>query len=106
MDRAIAFYEGTLGLRVVTQSPDWTELDCAGAGIGLHGGATPGERHTGLSFTVVDIEATCAQAAAGGAQILSPPSHRPGEPMLAELRDPEGNYFMLSQDVVPESADG
>ncbi|MCG5433320.1 VOC family protein [Mycobacterium sp. MYCO198283] len=36
MDRAVKFYGETLGLKVTSQSDDWTELDANGLTIGLN----------------------------------------------------------------------
>jgi predicted enzyme related to lactoylglutathione lyase len=98
MRRALDFYTNVLGLAVISKSDDWSELDCNGAVIGLHSGAKPGQRSTGLSFSVDDIDLACAQSIDGGATVLNGPFAPPGEPIrLAEMRDPEGNYFMFSQ---------
>ena len=43
MDRAVAFYRDVLGLEVVKQDTDWSELDANGLKLGLNGreGASP-----------------------------------------------------------------
>lgn len=103
MDRALAFYEGALGLRRVFSSPFWSELKSGGAVVALHGGGDGSRQRTGLGFEVDDLEAACAAVAAHGGHVERAPEDRPrkagpGEPIrLAEVRDPEGNVFSLAQ---------
>ncbi len=100
MDRALAFYRDAVGLDVKLSSPHWSELSHGDAIVALHAGGTGEYRETGLSFTVDDIEAACRSVVAAGGKLRSGPVDRPGEPIkLAELTDPEGNGFMLSEDV-------
>ena len=101
MDRAIAFYRDVIGLDLRACSAWWSELTYGTATIALHGGGT-GEFHsTGLSFTVDDIDSACEDVVAGGGSIRSGPEDRGEEGIyLAELVDPEGNGFMMSQDKV------
>jgi predicted enzyme related to lactoylglutathione lyase len=88
MGRAVAFYRDAMGLQLVLQSALWSELARGDDRV----------RGTGLSFQVDDIRAACERAVAGGAALQRGPEHRPGDPVaLAELVDPEGNVFMLSQ---------
>lgn len=98
MDRAVAFYRDVVGLEVRSQSTMWSELAHGDAIVALHGGGDGGFNETGLSFQVPDIDSACAQVEAGGAGIRMAPEDRPGEPIkLAELTDPEGNGFTLTQ---------
>lgn len=100
MERAVGFYRDALGLDVKVQSDSWSELAHGDAIVALHGGGTGGYNETGLSFTVDDIEAACKDVVAHGARMRSGPSARPGEPIrLAEVTDPDGNGFMISQDI-------
>lgn len=98
MERAIAFYRDVIGLDVKETSPWWSELTCGTAIIALHGGGDGEFRRTGLSFTVNDIDAACKAVALGGGRVRSGPEDRGDEGIyLAELTDPEGNGFMMSQ---------
>ncbi len=100
MERAVGFYRDALGLEVKVQSAGWSELTVGDAIVALHGGGTGAYNETGLSFTVDDIEAACKKVVEHGAQMRSGPSDRPGEPIrLAEVTDPEGNGFMISEDI-------
>ena len=98
MDRAIAFYRDVIGLDLRESSPWWSELAYGTAIIALHGAGNGEFRRTGLSFTVDDIEAACEAVTQGGGRVRSGPEDRDDEAIyLAELTDPEGNGFMMSQ---------
>ena len=67
--------------------------------MALHGGGSGEFRATGLSFTVRGINAACAAVVRGGGTVRSDPEDRGDEGIyLADLTDPEGNAFMMSQD--------
>lgn len=98
MDRAIAFYRDVIGLDRNESSPWWSELSCGTAIVALHGGGSEEFKRTGLSFTVDDIFVACEFVAQGGGRVRSGPEDRGDEGIyLAELTDPEGNGFMMSQ---------
>ena len=98
MGRAVAFYRDIIGLELRSQSPMWSELAFRDAIVALHGGGS-GEFHTtGLSFQVSDVGAACDEVRSGGGRVVSGPEDRSGEGIrLAELSDPEGNGFALTQ---------
>ena len=99
MERAVSFYRDVIGLDVRVQSPWWSELAYGTSIIALHGGGSGEFRATGLSFTVRDINAACAAVVRGGGIVRSNPEDRGDEGIyLADLTDPEGNGFMMSQD--------
>jgi predicted enzyme related to lactoylglutathione lyase len=98
MDRAVAFYRDVVGLKINSQSPMWCELAHGGAVVALHGGGNGDFNPTGLSVQVSDIESACAKNETSGGLIRKAPGNRPDEPIkLAELADPEGNGFMMSE---------
>ena len=98
MDRAVAFYRDVVGLKVNSQSRMWSELAHGDAVVALHGGGNGDFNPTGLSVQVSDVESACAEIETGGGLIRKTPGTRPGEPIkLAELADPEGNGFMMSE---------
>ncbi|MGV3723041.1 MAG: VOC family protein [Actinomycetota bacterium] len=100
MDRAVAFYRDVIGLEPVHVSPHWSELRFGDAIIALHCGGDGHFHETGLSFQVGDLDAAIHEITAGGGLIRNPPEARPGEPIrLVDLTDPEGNGFMLSQNI-------
>jgi predicted enzyme related to lactoylglutathione lyase len=98
MKRALTFYRDALGLSVKFESDHWSELESNGAVVALHSGGSGQLTETGLSFEVDDIEAAVAAATAAGGTLADGPSVQEGEGItLADLVDPEGNGFMLSQ---------
>lgn len=98
MEKALSFYRDVLGLRDGSVSPHWSELRFGDAVIALHAGAGPGDRDTGLSFQVSDVDGACLEVSRGGGRVLDPPQQRPGEPIrLGWAADPDGNRFALTQ---------
>ena len=98
MDRAVTFWRDVVGLAQKLHTPWWSELAWGDAIVALHGGGT-GEGHaSGLGLQVDDLDAACREVAAGGGRVLSGPVDRPEEGIrIADLVDPEGNMFALSQ---------
>jgi predicted enzyme related to lactoylglutathione lyase len=98
MNRAVEFYSKTFGLSIGYQSPDWSELTWDDAVVALHSGGSGQRVDTGLSFQVDDIDAAVAAVTAAGGTVVRKPHAPEGEGiLLADLVDPEGNGFMLSQ---------
>ena len=94
----VEFYSEGLGLKVVTSSPGWAELDADGTTIALHGAAENGQ--TGgspiLSFHVDDVHATIASLEAKGAT-LEGNVREPSFGKVAAMRTPEGSIISLLQ---------
>jgi len=98
MERAVGFWRDGVGLDVRMTSPWWSELTWGDATVALHGGGDGKPRKTGLGMQVEDIEAACREVEAAGGRVLSGPVDRPEEGIrIADLVDPEGNGFGLSQ---------
>ena len=98
MDRAVAFWRDVIGLEARLVTPHWSELAHGDAVVALHGGGDGTYHSTGLGFQIEDIEAACREVVAGGGTVRSQPVDRPREGIrLADLVDPEGNGFQLSQ---------
>ena len=97
MQRAVEFYRGTLEAKILRQSDVISEVEIAGAIIGIHGGGNGKRTWTGLSFQVADVVEGAREVAAAGGQLLrEPASDSTGEPPhLAMCADTEGNEFML-----------
>ena len=97
--RAVNFYRGTFGAKVIRQSDVMSELEIAGALIGIHGGGEGNRTWTGLSFQVADVVDGAREVVAAGGQLLREPMpDAAGEPPhLAMCVDTEGNEFMLSR---------
>ena len=98
MDRAIKFYQDIMGLTVKKSSPHWSELTLGTAIVALHSGGSGDFSSTGLSFTVDDIKQALHHISNKGGTIRSGPEDRGAEGIiLADVTDPEGNGFMVSQ---------
>jgi predicted enzyme related to lactoylglutathione lyase len=73
-----------------------TELDVAGAILGIHGGGEGKRTWTGISFQVADVVTGATEVLAHGGGIVREPSEEDGEaPHLAMCYDTDGNEFML-----------
>lgn len=97
MDRAVTFWRDGIGLRVALHTPHWSELRWNEVTVALHGGGEGTYHASGLAFQVADLAEACAEAAAAGGTIRTPPTTRENEGIrLADLVDPEGNGFQLS----------
>lgn len=98
MPRAIQFYRQAFGLQVKLETPHWSEVTHGDVILGLHAGAEPGQRTTGVSLQVSDLDSALNEVIAAGGQVIDPPVARPGEPIrLATIADTEGNTLMMTQ---------
>jgi predicted enzyme related to lactoylglutathione lyase len=97
--RAVNFYRTVFRAEILRQSEVLSELEIAGAIIGIHGGGEGKRTWTGLSFQVADVvEGAHEVVAAGGELLREPMPDAAGEPPhLAMCVDPEGNEFMLTR---------
>jgi predicted enzyme related to lactoylglutathione lyase len=97
-DRAVQFYEGTLGLSLAKRDGDWAEVETDGLRIGLNGrepegaGAHGGpvvtfQPDNGLEAAIQDLEGKGVDFAAG---ISEHPWGR-----VATFQDPDGNDLQL-----------
>ena len=102
--RALDFYTGKLGFRVITDQPfddtqRWIELGIGrnGAGIALF---TPPEHKdrigtfTGISLVADDVKATCQELKAKGVTLVQEPKDADWG-TFAMIADPDGNTFVL-----------
>lgn len=97
MDRAIAFYEGLLGLPLKFRDGDeWAEFKLENGKFALernHLGAKPGPGPT-VTLRTDDLDALTAKLSAAGIAPNGPPEERPYG-RLVEIADPDGNLLML-----------
>jgi predicted enzyme related to lactoylglutathione lyase len=98
MERAIAFYGDTLGLKVDKQDDDWAEVDANGVMVGLNGREGEGARADGgavISFQpeggIEDAKASLEQAGVAFPSDIS--EHPWGK--IATFKDSEGNDLQL-----------
>ncbi len=102
--RMQAFYQGTLGLPVITAEPGWVQLDAGGVIFALHAIRSgprlpdpPPERVdscTKLCFHVDDVDAARAALVAAGVRMRE--AHRYGDVAFCDGIDPEGNVFQIT----------
>jgi catechol 2,3-dioxygenase-like lactoylglutathione lyase family enzyme len=102
--RMQAFYQGTLGLPVITAEPGWVRLDAGGVVLALHA-IKPGPQRPGppperldsylkLCFHVDDIDSARAALVATGVTMRE--LHHHGGAAFCDGVDPEGNIFQIT----------
>lgn len=103
-DRALAFYTGQLGFRVVTDQPfgeqRWIELRIPGAETGIVLFTPPGQEDRiggfmNLSFATDNVQKTYNELSARGVEFAQPPKTEHWG-TSAIFKDPDGNTFVLS----------
>jgi predicted enzyme related to lactoylglutathione lyase len=98
IDRAVGFYEGTLGLSVRSKQEQWAELDAGEITIGLNGREeeTPGgDGGAVVAFRVAgDIDAEVERLASQGVTFPGGVSDHPWG-KVAPFKDPDGNDLQL-----------
>jgi methylmalonyl-CoA/ethylmalonyl-CoA epimerase len=102
IDRAVAFYRDTLGLRFLFQAPPGLGFfDCAGIRLMLDGSAAaaPEPRASVLYFRAADLDAAHAALVAQRVPFEAPPhlvaTLPEHELWMAFFRDPDGNLLAL-----------
>lgn len=103
LDRAIEFYERTLGLALEHTAREHGYASFAAGPVRL-GVAVAGPeqrelvgRHTGIGFAVSDLETEHARLAGRGVAFPMAPSRQPWGGFMALAEDPDGNVFYLDQ---------
>ena len=105
-DRAVTFYQQTLGLplRFREEQFGYASFKTEGAGLALarvdpnaHNAAELVGRHTGVGLGVPDIDAAYKELAAKGVHFTMPPTKQPWGGVLALFADSEGNILYLDQ---------
>jgi catechol 2,3-dioxygenase-like lactoylglutathione lyase family enzyme len=102
--RMQAFYQGTLGLPVITAEPGWVRLDAGGVVLGLHA-IKPGppqpdpprervDSYVKLCFRVEQIDEARAALVAAGVRMRE--VHQYGDVAYCDGIDPEGNVFQIT----------
>jgi catechol 2,3-dioxygenase-like lactoylglutathione lyase family enzyme len=98
MNRAVAFYRDTLGLRLVRQDgPSWAAFDAGGMTLALHGAVDGRTLEPGGATAVFDVaDLDVAQALLGGRGVtFDHEGDVPGYARFASFRDPDGNTLQL-----------
>src|SRR6476620_2539140 len=88
MERAVRFYTDALGGELAVSSPEWSEVNVAGATVALHAGGAGAP--TGLGFEVDALDGAVSAVVAAGGRVIGEPRERPQERIrLAEVADSE-----------------
>ena len=104
VDRALAFYRDTLGMRFLFQVPNMAFFDCDGVRLMISASENPGETYSSVVyFKVPDIHQAFRTLAARGATserephlIARMPDH---DLWMAFFRDPDRNLLALMSEV-------
>jgi len=110
IDRAVAFYRDTLGMKLLFQVPGpppsgaMAFFDCAGVRLMLTGSERPGESYSSiLYFKVADIQQAFGALSGRGAVFEREPhqiARLPGHDLwMAFFRDPDRNLLALMSEV-------
>jgi methylmalonyl-CoA/ethylmalonyl-CoA epimerase len=104
VERAIAFYRDTLGLKLLFQVPNMGFFDCGGVRLMLSGSERPGETYSSiLYFKVPDISAAHATLTGRGVVFEREPhlvARMPDHDLwLAFFRDQDRNLLALMSEV-------
>ena len=98
MNRAVKFYTGVFGGKVLKHNDIIAEVAICDGIIGIHSGGEGNRAWTGLSFQVADVIVGAKEVVAAGGQLTREPEPENGEPPhLAMCVDTEGNEFMLTR---------
>ena len=96
MSRSVGFYQGTLGLKLKFQSPEWSEFETGPTTLALHIASVEHPAGTcQLGFGVADIARFYSDAKDKGVQFTSPPTSLHGQ-QIAKLRDADGAECSVS----------
>ena len=104
LERAVAFYRDTLGLKLLFQVPGLAFFDCAGIRLMLSPAEKSGEQYSSiLYFKVPDILAAAKTLEKRGAPFDQPPhlvAPMPDHDLwMAFFRDPDRNLLALMSEV-------
>jgi len=103
LGRAVAFYRDVLGLVPERADPDhgYASFRAGPVQLGL---AVPGAEqrglvggHTGVGFSVGNLELEHARLAALGVPFPMPPARQPWGGFMGLFADPDGNVFYLDE---------
>jgi predicted enzyme related to lactoylglutathione lyase len=103
LERAVAFYEGTLGLALEQISTEHGYASLSGGPVSLRlAVARPDQqdligRHTGIGLACSDLEAEHARLSGVGVPFPMPPARMPWGGFIALVADPDGNVLYLDQ---------
>jgi methylmalonyl-CoA/ethylmalonyl-CoA epimerase len=104
VERAIAFYRDTLGMKLLFQVPNLGFFDCGGIRLMLSGTEKPGEHYSSvIYFRVGDLQEACRELAARGLVFEQEPHMiarmADHDLWMAFFRDPDRNLLGLMSEV-------
>jgi methylmalonyl-CoA/ethylmalonyl-CoA epimerase len=104
LERAVAFYRDTLGMRLLFQVPNMAFFDCGGVRLMLGPPEKPGQIFSSVIYYKVDeIQQACDILSSRGAQFEAKPhliAKMPDHDLwMAFLRDPDRNLLGLMCEV-------
>jgi methylmalonyl-CoA/ethylmalonyl-CoA epimerase len=105
VDRSVAFYRDTLGMRVLFQAPPGLGFfDCAGVRLMLDAPAKAAGHHSSvIYYKVADLQAAFETLSARGVTFEAKPhliARLPDHELwMAFFRDPDGNLLALMSEV-------
>src|SRR4029077_17277888 len=95
MDRAIAFYEGVLGLELKRrEGNDWAELSVGGVDIALEGELATRPHPGGATVVLRTADINALQARLEESSVQRSAIEDLGGSLLLEFFDPDGNRLM------------
>ena len=104
--RAVAFFQGTLGLPLQFQDERFGYASFAPRGVRLGIARIDSSspeflklvgKHTGIGFGVPDLNAAYEQLKGDGVRFTMAPTRQPWGGFMATFADPDGNIFYLDQ---------
>ena len=112
LERALAFYTGTLGLVLQHRAEKYAQMKAGTTRLSLYtreamaetlgiaiDAPAPAAPAFELGFKVADCDAAFAELVAAGATAVVPPTGRPWGQRTAYVRDPDGNLIEVAQDL-------
>lgn len=106
IEKAKAFYQNVFGIEILQQSDNYVSARLGDAHIELEEDSSNrfpawAEHNIGTyknsEFVVENIDEFVAEVNKNGGQLISGPVKRPWGSVNAEIADPDGNIFLVSQ---------
>lgn len=98
MDRAIAFYEGVLGLPVLRrEGNDWTELQAGSLTLALSGELATRPHSGGATVVLATDDITAVESALAAADVQRGRIEEMGGALMLQFFDPDGNEVVAMQ---------
>jgi lactoylglutathione lyase len=105
MSRSVQFYRDKLGLRLRSETPEWTEFETGTTILALHGGGKPAavshEPKAGtasIGFYVDNLDDKFNELKEQGVTFIMPPTDRAEEKIrLAVCLDPDGLPISIAE---------